>query len=69
MSNVNNTMYSRWMQRKLNNERHLYDDCGEINCTKLAEDCANEFDYYEGDDYTIPEALFDLAVNISKPYE
>lgn len=41
-----------------------YDDCGEVNCTKLAEDAAEHFDLY-GDDDEIPEELFEIATQIA----
>ncbi len=39
---------------------------GGLNCTKLAEDCASELDLYQDSNYTIPEELFDLAVDVSE---
>ena len=38
---------------------------GEINFTKLAEDTANYFNIYEGDEYIIPEEIFDWAVEVA----
>lgn len=36
-----------------------------LDCTKLAEDCANALDLYEPDDaFTIPEWLFEMAVDV-----
>lgn len=41
---------------------YSYDDC-----TKLAEDAANEFDLYEDDvDYVIPEWVFELSAIASE---
>jgi hypothetical protein len=51
--------------------RRLAPDCvdkdtNEINCTKLAENTAAALNLYEDDeDYTIPEEVFDLAVEVS----
>lgn len=46
---------------------HEYDDCGEINLTKLAESICHQEDLYEGDD--IPERLFDLAFQAAERYK
>jgi len=37
------------------------DACNEVDCTRLAEDAADEFDLYVGDEATIPEELFEGA--------
>lgn len=38
---------------------------GEINCTALAEAAASQFNIYEGRDYTIPEDVFELALEVA----
>lgn len=58
----------KWMRGQLRHNRAEYDDCGEVNSTKLAEDCAQEFNLYGDDpDATIPMWVFDLAVTVSEP--
>lgn len=50
-----------------------YDDCGEINHTKLTEDCAQimeeeigpEWSFYDSE-FNIDEELFELAINVIK---
>jgi hypothetical protein len=37
----------------------------EIDCTKLAEQTAHALDIYSGNNYDIPEEVFDLAVELS----
>ena len=40
------------------------DGCGELNCTRAAEDCASDLDIYEDhEDFEIPDWLFDMAVD------
>lgn len=56
---------TQWMRNALKYDLDDYNYFGEVNCTKLAENCANELDLYEDDEYTIPELLFDLAVEVS----
>lgn len=51
----------KWMLENLSDEK--YNDCNELNSTLLAEDCADDLDMYEGDDFDIPEELFELAVS------
>jgi hypothetical protein len=52
-----------WMRLHVEEYR---DECGEINCTKLAEDAAQEYNLYQTDEQaTIPEWVFDLAVEAS----
>ena len=55
-----------WMRAELTYEPETYDDCNEVNCTLLAETCASELDLYEDDGETIPEWVFDLAVEVSE---
>ena len=50
----------RWMK---NNLHDYVDECGEYNCTLLAENACQEFNLYKGDD--IPEWLFDMAVGVT----
>ena len=45
-----------WMRQ---NAGAYIDQCGEVDCTRLAEDAANEFDLYTDDDGTIPVELFE----------
>jgi hypothetical protein len=53
-----------WMRREVLN---YLDDCNEINCTKLAEDAADEFNLYVDDpeEGTIPEWVFDMSFQVS----
>lgn len=60
----------RWMKNTLRFDFESYDDCGEVNCTKLAEDCAEALNLYEDDvDFEIPEVVFDAAVDVSRSFE
>lgn len=43
-------------------ENHRDNRTGEINHTALAEETAQVLDFYEGDDYVIPEIVFELAL-------
>jgi hypothetical protein len=52
-----------------------YDDGIDINCTKLAEDAAYQFDIYECDEdtvpddtYPIPEWVYEMAVEVEAWY-
>lgn len=46
-----------------------YDDCGEVNCTKLAENMAEAHDLYEDNvDYEIPEHVFEQAFIASERF-
>jgi len=49
-----------------------YDDGIDIDCTRLAEDAAYEFDIYEeavpNDEYPIPEWVYELAVKVEAWY-
>ena len=62
-------------QRKVRNYmRQDIDNCvesdtGEVNCTKLAENAAAQFNLYEDDaTCTIPEWVFDMAVDVNDAY-
>ena len=44
-----------------------YWDCGELNCTKLAEDACDSLGLYDGDD--IPEWLFEMSAELSDKLE
>ena len=55
-----------WMRR---NVAAYVDGCGEVNATKLAEDAACECNAHVGDDYEIPEEVFDLAVIVAEDAE
>ena len=59
------------MVSELNRNFKDYDDgCGDINCTLLAENIANEYDLCEDDaECTIPEEVFDAAVLASEKYK
>lgn len=57
------------MVNKLQHHFEDYDDYGEVNCTKLSEDIADEFDLYEGEDGKIPERVFEAAVEAAEAYE
>lgn len=54
---------------RLNMEDYLY--CGELNATKLAEECALEFDMFEqvGSDCNVPEELYEYAAKIADEIE
>lgn len=52
----------RWMRIHLS---EYVDECGELDCTKLAEDAAQEFDLYEGDDCDIPEWVFEASASLT----
>ena len=58
----------QWMQDNCAD----YDDGIDINCTRLAEDAAYEFDIYEdavpGDEYPIPEWVYEPAVEVEEWY-
>lgn len=58
----------RWMLRNIT----IYvDECNEVNATKLAEDCCQEFDLYEYGEFqdaNIPEWLFELSAKVSDFY-
>jgi hypothetical protein len=54
---------NRWMS--LNREDYI-DQCGELDCTKLAEEAADMFNLYENDDEaTIPEWVFEMAAELA----
>lgn len=55
-----------WMEKEILYNRSDYDDCGECDCTLLAENAAQMFDLYEGDDCDIPDWIFELAVEINE---
>lgn len=59
-----------WMTRELQNNSSDYDDCGEVNCTRLAENAAQAMDLYLDDpDFTIPSEVFDAAVMVAEKFE
>ena len=45
-----------------------YFDCGEIQCTALAENCADEYDLMD-DDGDIEEWVLELAVDVAEEFE
>lgn len=59
------TVY-RWMQ----NHAHEYlDECGDINCTALAEAACKEFDSYgPPPTYDAPEEYFEWAIEVETWY-
>ena len=66
---MNITKIRDWMRKELSLNFEEYNDCGEIDCTLLAENCCEELDGYEGEDYDIPEEFYDLAVEIAENFE
>lgn len=47
-----------------------YDDCGEVNHTKLSENMAEEYNLYLDEiNYDIPEYVFEAAVIAAEKYE
>lgn len=48
-----------WME---DNYEDYFDECDELDCTHLAEDCAVALNLCVGDDEHIPEAIFEIAV-------
>ena len=63
------TNIKNWMRGELAQFKNDYLNCGEINCTLLAENCADVLNLYIGDEYTIPEEVFDLAVDVAEEFE
>ncbi len=50
-----------------NTSEHVDPKTGEVNLTLLAESAAQRFDLYEDDaDATIPEWVFDMAVEVAE---
>jgi hypothetical protein len=45
-----------------------YDDYGDVNCTKLAEDICDQEDLHDAEG-NVPEELFDLAFEVSEQYK
>ncbi len=41
------------------------DECGELNCTALAEEVAATMDIYENSDYGIHDDIFELATEFA----
>jgi hypothetical protein len=67
------TRVYNWMLTLLHNPSDEYRNpvdprTGEVDCTGLAESAADEFDLYEGDDYDIPDWVFDAAFRASEKY-
>lgn len=59
-----------WMIQELNFHMDDYLEWGEINTTKLAENCADCLNLYIDEiDYEIPEEIFDLAFDVSEQYK
>jgi hypothetical protein len=60
---------AKWMfiEVKLYPARYDTFNCGEVNCTLLAENAAQEFDLYEGND--IPEWLFEVSAEVDRILE
>jgi hypothetical protein len=60
---MNKETIKKHMATELQRNQRIYDDgCGDINCTLLAENIAQKYDLYEGEDFNIPEKVFDAAV-------
>lgn len=45
------------------------DECGEVNCTALAESIADDLGLYAPGGYAIVHDVFDLAVDVAQEYE
>lgn len=61
----------RWMKDELRWNARDYSDCGEINTTKLAENCADCLNLYvdeASENYDIPEEIFDLAFEVAEEF-
>jgi len=59
--------YFQWMKKNIED---YIDECGEVDCTSLAENCADNFYIYEDEiDFKIPDEIFDLAVEASQWFE
>ena len=56
------------MMAELQSNFHEYDDCGEVDCTGLAEHICLAENLYDDED-NIPEELFDLAFEVSEKFE
>lgn len=55
---------AHWMRLRVDD---YVDGCGEVNCTKLAEDAADALDIYEDRvEYAIPEFVFEVAFETSE---
>ena len=65
---VQNNPY-KWMKQQLQvNPREYQDSAWEWQATKLAEDCAVQFNLHVGDNCDIPEWVFDMAVDAIDAY-
>jgi hypothetical protein len=61
--NERKTRMKRWMQRNVST---FVDRCNEVNCTGMAEEAAQVFETFENRvDWTIPEWVFDMAVDVA----
>ena len=62
-------LLKNWMTRELRMNRAEYEDCGEINCTKLAEECALILDR----DYLLDaegvDGIWGLAAEVTERFE
>ena len=56
---MNKADVNRWMS--LNRETYIDSRTGELDCTRLAEEAADMFNLYEGDECTVPEWLFEMS--------
>lgn len=65
---MNKNKLIKIMFKEIDLNHSEYEDCGEINCTKLAENIAEEYFLYE-EYYNIPEYVFDAAVIAAERYE
>jgi len=68
--NMNKNKLISEMVKELQMNFEDYDDCGEVNHTKLSENMAEEHNIYVDEiDYEIPEYVFEAAVIAAEKYE
>jgi hypothetical protein len=63
---MNKSKVVRWMK---DNCSEFLDNCGEVNCTELAEAALVEFDAGRWLDDDAPEEFFDWAVDVAEWFE
>lgn len=66
MTNRNQQAIRKWMKDNVNS---YFDECQVVNATKLAEDACAEFQLYDGDNFDIPELLFDMSAEIANMFD
>lgn len=70
LSNAQKLQVREWMVKELRYWIRNYMDTGEINCTLLAECCAEALNLYEDEiDFVIPEEIFDMAVDVEEKFK